>query len=202
MEQPQHSIAAIRTSWLSPNRIGALGASLAIVLGLCWSLATGLAQTLAEKVPELLKAEVLPDKLPDKLPPPPPPDLKIPPPPTLPPPDFVIQSDAAVVDTITTVKGPAKPLISSPVSYGRPHQCQQNYPALSARLGEEGITSLKFTVNTDGHVSDVTISKSSGSERLDNAALGCVANWTYHPAIKEGQPVAIPYGANVKWQLK
>jgi protein TonB len=202
MEQPLHSIAAVRTSWLAPNRLGALAASLAIVLGLCWSLATGLAQTLAEKVPELLKAEVLPDKLPDKTPPPPPPDLKIPPPPSVPPPDFVIQSDAAVVDTITTVKGPAKPLISSPASIGRPHTCMQNYPPISQRLGEEGVTLLAFTVTADGGVADITVAKSSGSDRLDAAAVSCATSWRYKPAIQANLPVSVPWKTNVVWKLK
>ena len=202
MEQPLHSIAAVRTSWLSPNRIGALGASLAIVLGLCWSLATGLAQTLAEKVPELLQAQVLPEKVPDKTPPPPPPDLKIPPPPSVPPPDFVIQSEVAVVDTITTVKGPIKPLISSPASIGRPHTCMQNYPPISQRLGEEGVTLLAFTVTAEGGVANITVAKSSGSERLDSAAVACATSWRYKPAIQANQPVSVPWKTNVVWKLK
>ena len=204
MEQPLHSIAAIRTSWLSPQRLGALGGSVAIVLGVVWSLATGLAQTLAEKVPELLQAQVLPqDKLPDKTPPPPPPDLKIPPPPSVPPPDFVIQSDVAVVDTITaTTKVPTQVLISSPASIGRPHTCMQNYPPISQRLGEEGVTLLAFTVTTDGSVANITVAKSSGSERLDSAAVACATSWRYKPAIQANQPVSVPWKTNVVWKLK
>jgi protein TonB len=203
MEQPLHSIAAIRTSWLSPQRLSALGGSVAIVLGVVWSLATGLAQTLAEKVPELLQAQVLPqDKLPDKTPPPPPPDLKIPPPPAVPPPDFVIQSETAVVDTITTVKGPAKPLISSPASIGKPHTCMQIYPPISQRLGEEGVTLLAFTVTAEGTVANITVAKSSDSERLDSAAIACAASWRYKPAIEAGKPVSVPWKTNVVWKLK
>ena len=204
MEQPLHTIAAVRTSWLAPQRLGALAGSVAIVLGVVWSLATGLAQTLAEKVPELLQAQVLPqDKLPDKTPPPPPPDLKIPPPPFVPPPDFVIQSENAVTDTITTQsKIPTKPLISSPASIGRPHTCMQNYPAISQRLGEEGITLLAFTVTAEGNVANITVAKSSGSDRLDSAAVACAASWRYKPAIEANQPVSVPWKTNVVWKLK
>jgi len=202
MEQPQHAIAAARTSWLSPQRLGALGGALAIVIGVAWALATGLAQTLAEKVPELLKAEVIPEKVPDKTPPPPPPELKVPPPPFVPPPEFQIQTENTVTNTITaTTKLPPKVLPSSPVSYGRPHSCQQEYPSVSQRLGEEGVTTLSFTVSTDGHVSNVTVAKSSGSERLDSAAVSCASNWTYHPAIMNGEPVSVTYGAKVQWVL-
>ena len=72
MEQPIHTIRAVHTSWLSPNRLVAMVASTGIVLGFAWALSTGLAQTMVEKVNDVLKAEVLPEKLPDKTPPPPP----------------------------------------------------------------------------------------------------------------------------------
>ena len=164
---------------------------MAIVIGVAWALATGLAQTLAEKVPELLKAEVIPEKVPDKTPPP-----------FVPPPEFQIQTENTVTNTITaTTKLPPKVLPSSPVSYGRPHSCQQEYPSVSQRLGEEGVTTLSFTVSTDGHVSNVTVAKSSGSERLDSAAVSCASNWTYHPAIMNGEPVSVTYGAKVQWVL-
>ena len=202
MEQPLHSIAAARTSWLSPQRLAAMGGSLAIVLGVAWALATGLAQTLAEKVPELLKAEVLPEKVPDKTPPPPPPELKVPPPPFVPPPEFQIQTENAVTNTITaTTKPPPKVLPSSPASIGRPHVCQQDYPSISQRLGEEGTTELAFTITADGDVTGVTVSKSSGFERLDSAAVGCASEWHYKPAILEGKPVAVSWKAAVRWVL-
>jgi protein TonB len=179
-----------------------MGGSLAIVLGVAWSLATGLAQTLAEKVPELLKAEVLPEKVPDKTPPPPPPELKVPPPPFVPPPDFVIQSENAVVNTITTTtKLPPKTLPSSPASIGRPHVCQQDYPSISQRLGEEGTTEIAFTITADGDVTGLTVAKSSGSERLDSAAVSCASNWHYKPAILEGKPVSVSWKAAVRWVL-
>ena len=74
-------------------------------------------------------------------------------------PDIVIQTEAAPsVNTITTQSKVAPPPpISSPASIGRPHTCMQNYPAISQRLGEEGVTLLAFTVTTDGGVSNVTV---------------------------------------------
>jgi protein TonB len=160
-----------------------------------------LAQTLAEKVPELLKAEVLPEKIPDKTPPPPPPDLKIPPPPFVPPPAFVIQSDVAVVDTITAQSKVVKPLISSPASIGRPHTCQQDYPPISQRLGEEGTTTLAFSITGDGNVTNISVAKSSGSDRLDSAAVNCASSWRYKPAIEAGHPVSVSWQAQVRWVL-
>ena len=204
MEQPIHTIRAVHTSWLAPHRAVALVASTALVLSFAWALSTGLAQTMVEKVNDVLKAEVLPEKLPDKTPPPPPPDLKAPPPPFVPPPDIVIQTEAAPsVNTITTQsKVATPPPISSPASIGRPHTCMQNYPPISQRLGEEGVTLLAFTVTTDGGVSNVTVAKSSGSERLDDAAVSCAASWRYKPAIEAGHPVSVSWKTNVVWKLK
>ena len=181
-----------------------MAASSAIVIGFAWALSTGLAQTMVEKVNDVLKAEVLPEKLPDKTPPPPPPDLKAPPPPFVPPPDIVIQTEAAPsVNTITTQsKVATPPPISSPASIGRPHTCMQNYPAISQRLGEEGVTLLAFTVTAEGDVANISVAKSSGSERLDSAAVSCAGSWRYKPAIEAGHPVAVSWKTNVVWKLK
>jgi len=203
MEQPLHTIHAQQDSWLSPNRLIALAASSAIVFGFAYALSIGLAQTLVEKAMQEIKAEVLPDKLPDKTPPPPPPDLKEPPPPFVPPPDFVIQTDAPPTNTITVQnKVATPPPISSPASIGRKHECQSNYPAISQRLGEEGVITVAFHIAVDGSVKDVSILNSSGSERLDNAALACVPNWRYTPAIEAGHPVEVPWKAQVVYKLK
>jgi periplasmic protein TonB len=204
MEQPIHTIRAIHTSWLAPNRVAAMAASTAIVIGFGWALSTGLAQTMVEKSLEVLKAEVLPEKLPDKTPPPPPPDLRAPPPPYVPPPDIVIQTDAAPSATMITTqsKMATPPPISSPASIGRPHTCMQNYPPISQRLGEEGVTLLAFTVTSDGSVANITVAKSSGSERLDGAAVSCATNWRYKPAIEAGRAVSVSWKTNVVWKLK
>ncbi|MDE2184314.1 MAG: energy transducer TonB [Alphaproteobacteria bacterium] len=189
---------------LSPTRLTALGASAALVIGFGWALSTGLAQTLIEKPLEELKAEVLPEKLPDKTPPPPPPELKAPPPPYVPPPDIVIQTEAPANTTAITTqsKVATAPAISSPASIGRPHSCMQDYPAISQRLGEEGTVTMKFTITPDGSVENPQVVKSSGSERLDQAALECVPGWRYKPAIQEGHPVSVSWQAQVVFKLQ
>jgi len=188
----------------SPARLIALTASTLLVLGCAWALSAGLAQTLVEKVNDVLKAEVIPEKLPDKTPPPPPPDLKAPPPPYVPPPDIVIQTEsAAPVNSITTQsKVQTAPAISSPASIGRPHTCQQDYPAISKRLGETGTTLLAFQIGTDGSISNISVANSSGSQRLDEAAVACAASWRYKPAIQSGVPVTVQWKTNVVWKLQ
>jgi TonB family protein len=69
------------------------------------------------------------------------------------------------------------------------------------RLKEEGVTGLAFTVTADGHVENPTVKTSSGYPDLDEAALKCVARWTYRAAIQEGQAVAVPWEANIQWKI-
>lgn len=203
MEQPLHTIRVTQTSMLSPKRLPALVASTAIVIGFAWALSTGLAQTLIEKLPDEIKIDVLKEKIEKKEPPPPPPELKAPPPPFVPPPDIVIQMDTPA--PTNAIQGQSKtatpPAISSPASIGKPHVCLQDYPAISVRLGETGTTTLAFTITVDGHVENVHVANSSGSERLDNAAVNCAASWRYRPAVEKNNPVAVPWKAEVKWVL-
>jgi protein TonB len=56
------------------------------------------------------------------------------------------------------------------------------YPAISRRMGEEGRVVLRVRVNAEGLATDVQLHTSSGSERLDNAALTTVQRWKFVPA--------------------
>lgn len=88
---------------------------------------------------------------------------------------------------------------SQPASAGKPHSCTDEYPAESRARHEEGVTSLGFKILTDGTVDAIKVLTSSGSEALDDAAIKCVANWHYRPAIKDGQLVEAPWTVQVKW---
>jgi protein TonB len=205
MEQPLHTIRASQTSFLSPKRAPALVASTAIVIGFAWALSTGLAQTLVEKLPDEIKIDVLKEKIEKKEPPPPPPEMKAPPPPFVPPPDIVIQTEAPPPTNTITTQSQVKtaPKLSAPFTIGKPHACMQDYPAISIRLGEQGVTTVGFTITTEGRVENAHIVNSSGSERLDNAALTCVSGWRYGPAKNDaGQPTAVSNSAKIVWNLK
>lgn len=52
----------------------------------------------------------------------------------------------------------------------------KSYPPMSRRLGETGSVLVNFTVTADGELSSVTITESSGLERLDRAAMDAVRN--------------------------
>ena len=64
------------------------------------------------------------------------------------------------------------------------------YPHDARRMGQQGSALLRIHVATDGRVLDVELVESSGHERLDQAALTAVRTWSFHPATRDGVPVA------------
>lgn len=64
------------------------------------------------------------------------------------------------------------------------------YPALSRRFGEQGKVMLRVFVNATGATEKVELRASSGSSRLDDAALDAVKRWRFVPARQGGLAVA------------
>lgn len=64
------------------------------------------------------------------------------------------------------------------------------YPAISRRIGEQGKVMLRVLVNAKGTADKVELRSSSGSSRLDDAALDTVKRWRFVPARQGDQPVA------------
>lgn len=46
----------------------------------------------------------------------------------------------------------------------------RSYPEMARRLGRQGTVLVRFTVDREGHVLDVSLVQGSGSEMLDEAA--------------------------------
>jgi protein TonB len=64
---------------------------------------------------------------------------------------------------------------------------QPPYPASAKRADEQGALLLDILVGADGHVRDAKVSRSSGFERLDQAALGeAKEHWRLRPATRNG----------------
>lgn len=53
------------------------------------------------------------------------------------------------------------------------------YPSRSARLREEGATAVHVRVDESGRVAEVKLTRSSGSKRLDSAAIDAVRKWKF-----------------------
>ncbi len=78
---------------------------------------------------------------------------------------------------------------------------QNTYPVLSTIVGEEGDSTVSFVVNASGKVSDVALAQSSGSARLDEAAMEGVKHLIYAPAKANGAPVACRNEMRIEWHL-
>ncbi len=66
-----------------------------------------------------------------------------------------------------------------------------DYPVESIPLQEQGVARVDYIVRADGVVDELKITQSSGSARLDAAALVIVSRWRFKPAMQNGQ--AIPW---------
>ena len=95
------------------------------------------------------------------------------------------------------------PTITPSRAVGTTHNCVSYYPELSRRMSESGDVLVGYDVGVDGVISNVHMIKSSGSDRLDLAALSCVRDvWRNTPATKSGVAVASPdHQAIVRFSL-
>lgn len=77
------------------------------------------------------------------------------------------------------------------------------YPSASIRLGEEGATGLRLYINEMGKVVEVQLASSSGSDRLDNAAMvHAKRNWKFTPCMEGDTAIACWYQTKLVWKLK
>lgn len=65
------------------------------------------------------------------------------------------------------------------------------YPLESRRNKEQGTVLLSLILGTDGTVEQISVNRSSGFPRLDNAALHAVRRWRWEPVIRSGAPVKV-----------
>ncbi len=76
------------------------------------------------------------------------------------------------------------------------------YPAMSKRLGEQGSVNLRIYVGADGLPQKRELLKTSGFERLDQAALDVVMRWTFVPGKRGGVPEAMWMVTTIKFELE
>ncbi|WP_321791590.1 energy transducer TonB [Caballeronia sp. J97] len=66
---------------------------------------------------------------------------------------------------------------------------QPDYPAMAKRRGETGTAVIRLTVGLAGKIENVTLQKSSGSSRLDDAALDAVRGSACSPYKENGEAI-------------
>ncbi len=161
-------------------------------------------------------------------PPPPPPAAEVPPPsqPEVVAPPPLVQTPRPPVQLVATTPEPvphpspvastappappaAAPVFSGPSTVQAGDLSAQmmsgkapRYPIESRRKREQGTVTLLLTLGVDGRVSTISISKSSGFSRLDDAARDAVRNWRWAPTIRDGQPVLVRGVVEIPFVLK
>ena len=76
------------------------------------------------------------------------------------------------------------------------------YPEDSRAAREQGVVILRVEVTAAGEPSRVTILRSSGYFRLDQAARRAVEHWKFHPALRAGIPVSSEADVPVHFKLQ
>lgn len=66
---------------------------------------------------------------------------------------------------------------------------QPDYPAMSKRRGETGTAVVGFVLGTSGKLENIALKKSSGSARLDEAALDAVRSSACKPYKENGEAI-------------
>lgn len=76
------------------------------------------------------------------------------------------------------------------------------YPEAARRRGIEGVVRLSVLVRADGTAGSVTLSKSSGSTLLDDAAMDAVQAWRFRPAMRQEASVESTVVVPVRFRLE
>ena len=139
----------------------------------------------------------------------PPPELQPapPPPPTpkpTPPKPVRVPSTTQAAATSNKAPGPATQTgasgtTSKPSALYNP---PPSYPSESKHANEEGSVLLSVQVNASGRADTVSISKSSGFQRLDRAASEAVRRWKFKPATRNGEPIATIVDVPIVFRLR
>jgi len=61
---------------------------------------------------------------------------------------------------------------------------------------------LTMVVNADGSVRDVEVLESAPPGAFDRAAMDCLAQWVFEPAIYDGAPVATRAHQRIRFELQ
>ena len=78
---------------------------------------------------------------------------------------------------------------------------EPKYTKEAAKKKIQGTTVLFVVINTDGQAQEVRVTKSLDAG-LDQKAVEAVRQWSFDPATKDGQPVAVKATIEVNFKLK
>ena len=109
----------------------------------------------------------------------------------------------AVAVAVAPAAPPSPPAIQFPSSDASYLQNPKPpYPALSRRLNEQGKTTVRVMIGADGLPQRAEVAKSSGFDRLDQAAMATVMRWRYVPGKRGGVAEAMWFNVPINWVLE
>jgi protein TonB len=182
---------------------------------LLWAIASGLGlkvvQVSENTVEALLLAENKPAAPPPpapKTPPPPRPATPTPPPTPTPAPLPTPSTNTPAISAPAPAAAPAAPAApANPVRTSAVRQAggscaEPSYPSASRRMEEEGTVTLKFLIGIEGKVKEAVVEKSSGFNRLDEAAKNALSKCQFRPGTVDGKPEESWATIRYTWKLE
>ncbi len=208
---------------MSGNKIIAIIIVGLVHLAVGYALVTGLAYSATKKLIERVTTVDIDEPEPEKTeePPPPPPDKAPPPPIVAPPPPMNINVAPPAITTVSKPPPPAPvipiarpaPPAPPPVSHARgvspkgqsrwASRIQENYPSRAVRSGTEGTVGVSVRIDAEGKVSACSVSSSSGSDVLDQAACDGMQRYArFDPALDDaGNPTSSSWSTRIVYKL-
>ena len=108
----------------------------------------------------------------------------------------------AARSALAQVTSPAQADVQLPLSDADYlHNPRPLYPSTSQRLNEQGRTTVRVLIGTNGLAERAEIAKSSGYKRLDDAAINTVMRWRYVPGKRGGVAEAMWFDVPINWTL-
>lgn len=214
---------------MSTNKIVALVIVALIHVFVGYALVTGLAYKAAQQVIKKVTTVDIKEEQPkEEEPPPPPPEQPDTPPPPIvaPPPPIQIAPAPPPVQTVITPP-PAPPVVIATAAPPAPPppppapgpskargvrpkgqagwagRIQANYPTRAAREEREGRVGVRVQIGPDGRVTACSVSGSSGSPDLDEAACDGMTRYArFDPALNDaGEPISSSYQTAIVYKL-
>ncbi|HYD24116.1 MAG TPA: TonB family protein [Croceibacterium sp.] len=211
---------------MSGNKIVAIIIVALIHVALGYALITGLAYSAVKKAIERVTTVDIEEPPPEEEePPPPPPDDIAPPPPVAPPPPINVAVAPPPIQTVTTPPPPAPPVrIVPPAAPPAPppppppsqargaepdnqrswtQRIMDNYPSRALRDETEGTVGVRVQVGANGRVASCSVSSSSGSPVLDEAACADLTRYArFKPALDAaGRPTTGSWATRIVYRI-
>jgi protein TonB len=197
----------------SGGRIIGFGAVVLLHVVLIYGLVVTLAHRAIDVVPVPIETKIITAPQPQPIePPPPPPSFAAPPQVFVPPPEVNIAKPPpppprSTAPAMVTTAPPPAPAPTAPVTVqpriDLAHSSQPEYPPQSRRAGEQGSVVLQVMVDATGRVTESKLVQSSGSQRLDQAALeGVKTSYHFFPGTVDGKSQPMWFTFKFTWKLQ